>query len=163
MASGRFLRIRPALGAVCVLAVLVGYGAVAHATGSGQGRPRIGGHVVGVKPLPPFLGPAGPTPLNPAGPTPLNPAGPTPLNPTGRGFGNVYRSAPVARPGMYVGIVGGSYPAPIGNSFYCQVHDRGYASQGLFFEHLADADGLYGDEVLPYLYEDGGVWVFPLE
>jgi len=163
MASDRFLRILPALASACAFTALLDHGSLAQATGAGRVQPRIGGHVVGVKPLPPFLGPAGPTPLNPAGPTPLNPAGRTPLNPTGPGFGSGYLSAPVARPGMYVGVVGGAYPAPIGNSFYCQVHDRGYASQTLFFEHLADADGLYGDDVLPYLYDDGGVWVFPLE
>lgn len=152
-----------AVASAVVLALPVG----AMATGAGSGQRRIGGHVVGVKPLPPLRGPAGPTPFNPAGPTPLNPAGPPPLGAAGPSIGFPRRVAPiiVQQPGVSVGIVGGAsgYGAPIGGSFYCQVHDRGYASESLFFEHLAAADGVYGDEALPYLFEDGGVWVFPVE
>jgi hypothetical protein len=162
MTSGRKLRHRAVCAVALCVATVIGVAASAGATGKGQRR--VGGHVVGVRPMPQFIGPAGPTPLNPAGPTPLNPAGPTPLNPAG-GFGPyTHRSAPVQRSGMYVGIVGGgSAPAPIGDSFYCQVHDRGYASQTHFFQHLADADGVYGDDALPYLIDEGGVWVFPFE
>jgi len=107
--------------------------------------------------------PAGPTPLNPAGPTPLNPAGPTPLNPTGRSFG--FPSRAIVQPGISVGIVGSQEPVglPLGGSFYCQVHNRGYATESLFFDHLAAADGMYGDEALSYLIDDGGVWIFPVE
>lgn len=135
------------------------------ATGPG-GQPRIGGHVVGVRPLPPMRNPAGPTPLNPAGPTPLNPAGPTPLNPTGPSI-PFPRQGFVIGPGagVHVGVVGGGAQAgfPIGGSYYCQVHDRGFASQSLFFEHLAVMDGLPGDVALSYLIENGGVWIFPSE
>jgi hypothetical protein len=164
MSSGRKVRRHTRLLSGWSLAAVLGVAVAAHATDPGKGQPRIGGHVVGVKPLPPFLGPAGPTPLNPAGPTPLNPAGPTPLNPTGAGFGHAWRSVPLQQPGVYVGMVGGGgYAAPLGNSFYCQAHDRGYASQSFFLEHLADADGVYGDAALSYLIEDGGVWIFPVE
>ncbi|MEW6269723.1 MAG: hypothetical protein AB1689_10560 [Thermodesulfobacteriota bacterium] len=136
------------------------------AAGAAKGQPRIGGHVVGVAPMPMLRNPAGPTPLNPAGPTPLNPAGPTPLNPVGPSI-PFPRSGVVIvpQPGVHVGIVGQQEPVglPLGSSFYCQVHDRGYASQSLFFDHLAVADGLAGDEALSYLVDDGGVWVFPAE
>lgn len=155
MASGRKVRHR----AVCIVALCVAtvVGLAASAGATGKGQRRVGGHVVGVRPMPQFIGPAGPTPLNPAGPPPLDP--------TGAGMrSRAYQSAPAQRPGMYVGIVGGgSAPAPIGDSFYCQVHDRGYASQTHFFQHLADVDGVYGDEALPYLIDEGGVWVFPFE
>lgn len=128
-----------------------------------DGRPQFGGHAVGVRPLPPLNGPAGPTPLNPAGPTPLNPAGGPPI---GGGVAQPRRFVPSYQqaPGMYVGVVGGGgYGFGQGGSFYCQVHDRGYASQTLFLNHLADADGLYGEDALSFLIEDGGVWVFPAQ
>ena len=133
----------------------------ARATPPGRdGRPQIGGHSVGVRPLPPLYGPAGPTPLNPAGPTPLNPAGSL-----GGGVANPRRVVPSYQPapGMYVGVVGGGYGYGQGGSFYCQVHNRGYASQTLFLNHLADADGMYGEDALSFLIEDGGVWVFPAQ
>jgi hypothetical protein len=125
-------------------------------------RPQSGGHSVGVRPLPPLNGPAGPTPFNPAGPTPLNPAGSPPV---GGGVAYPRRFVPSYQPapGMYVGVVGGGYAYGQGGSFYCQVHDRGYASQTLFLNHLADADGMYGEDALSFLIEDGGVWVFPAE
>lgn len=134
------------------------------ATGGVKGQPRVGGHSVGVKPLPPLRGPAGPTPLNPAGPTPLNPAGPPPIGAGGPSIGFPRRSYTV-QPGFSVGIVGGgaNYDAPIGGSFFCEVHNRGYASQSLFFDHLEVADGMYGDDALSYLIDDGGVWIFPAE
>lgn len=116
-----------------------------------------------------LIGPAGPTPLDPAGPTPLNPAGPTPLNPTGPSIGMPRRGAriqqTVQQPGVFVGVVGAgrNVGAPLQGSFYCQVHNRGYATQSLFFDHLAVADGLAGDEATSFLIEDGGVWVFPVE
>jgi hypothetical protein len=147
-------------------AVALSAPAVATATGpSGGGQKRIGGHVVGVKPLPPLNGPAGPTPLNPAGPTPLNPAGPPPIGAGGASIAFPRRIAPIQRPGFAVGIVGANdgYGAPLGGSFYCQVHDRGYASESLFFDHLSAVDGIPGDDALSYLIEDGGVWVFPVE
>lgn len=154
MTSGRKLRHRAVCAVALCVATVIGVAASAGATGKGQRR--VGGHVVGVRPMPQFIGPAGPTPLNPAGPPPLDP--------TGAGMrSRAYLSAPVQRPGMYVGIVGGGAPAPLGESFYCQVHDRGYASQTHFFQHLADADGVYGDDALPYLIDEGGVWVFPFE
>jgi hypothetical protein len=131
-----------------------------------RGQPRIGGHVVGVAPLPMLRSPAGPTPLNPAGPTPLNPAGPTPLNPVGPSVPFPRQGVAIAPPaGVHVGVVGQQQPfgMPLGSSFYCQVHDRGYASQSLFFDHLAAADGLVGEEALSYLIDDGGVWVFPAQ
>jgi hypothetical protein len=112
------------------------------------------------------LNPAGPSPLNPAGPSPLNPAGPSPLNPTGPSLGMPRRGFSVRQPGAYVGVVGSSYVnggAPLRGSFYCQVHNRGYASQALFFDHLAVADGIGSEEARSYLVEDGGVWVFPVE
>jgi len=137
----------------------------AGATNPGRAPQRSGGHTVGVVPLPPLRGPAGPTPLNPAGPTPLNPAGPTPLNPAGPSISFPRQGGFIQQPGVYVGVVGGggNYRPQLGGSFYCQVHNRGYASQGLFFDHLAGADGLYGDEALSYLIDDGGVWIFPVE
>ncbi len=149
------------LGAACliVLATAVFAGATPPRH---DGRPQIGGHSVGVRPQAPLNGPAGPTPLNPAGPTPLNPAGAPPV---GGGMAYPRRFVPAYQPapGMYVGVVGGGYGYGQGGSFYCQVHDRGYASQTLFLNHLADADGMYGEDALSFLIEDGGVWVFPAE
>jgi len=144
-------------------ALLLALAVPAGATGS-PGT-RAGGRV-GVAPAPALRNPAGPTPLNPAGPTPLNPAGPTPLNPTGPSVGFPRRGVLVApSSGVHVGVVGGrsSYGAPLGGSFFCQVHNRGYASESLFFDHLAAMDGVSGDEALSYLYDDGGVWIFPAE
>lgn len=152
----RTVRILAATG----LAVLVAASqAVATPPGS-DGRPQIGGHAVGVRPQPPLYGPVGPTPLNPAGPTPLNPAGSL-----GGGVARPRRVVPSYQPapGMYVGVIGGDYGYGQGGSFYCQVHDRGYASQTLFLNHLADADGMYGEDALSFLVEDGGVWVFPAQ
>lgn len=159
------------LGTVTVTCLAV-LGAVALAGATPPvhgGRLPTGGRIPipPVAPVPQLYGPAGPTPLNPAGRTPFNPAGPTPLNPAGappigarvvspRGF------VPYQQPGMYVGVVGGSGYGQ-GGSFYCQVHDRGYASQGMFLSHLADFDGVYGDDALSFLVEDGGVWVFPAQ
>ena len=156
----RWSRTARTLGAAC-LVVLVG-AALAGATPPGDRRPQIGGHSVGVRPLPPLNGPAGPTPLNPAGRTPLNPAGPPPV---GGGVAYPRRFVPAYQPapGMYVGVVGDGYGYGQGGSFYCQVHNRGYASQTLFLNHLADADGMYGEDALSFLIEDGGVWVFPAE
>jgi hypothetical protein len=151
------------LRAVAVAAAVTTAAAPAAATGAPK---TIGGHRVGVPSPPRVVGPAGPTPLNPAGPTPLNPAGPTPLNPTGPSVGFPRLGVPVApAAGVHVGIVGSrtSYGAPPGGSFFCQVHNRGYASESLFFDHLATADGVHGDDALPYLYDDGGVWIFPAE
>jgi hypothetical protein len=148
-------------GATLVAAMVLWIAAPAAATSPGK---TIGGHRVGVPPLPRVLGPAGPTPLNPAGPTPLNPAGPSPLNPTGPSIGFPRSVVRAPARGVHVGVVGGyDYGAPIGGSFFCQVHNRGYASESLFFDHLAVADGVYGDEALSYLYDDGGVWIFPAE
>lgn len=149
----------------------------AFADGHGGRGGRGGGFVppqTGFVPPPPLYGPAGPTPLNPAGPTPLNPAGPTPLNPagptplnpTGPTLGMPRRVFPTRQPGAYVGVVGSSYTnggVPLRGSFYCQVHNRGYASEALFFNHLAVADGIGGEEAASHLVEDGGVWVFPVE
>ena len=125
------------------------------------GQATFGGHVVGVRPQPPLNGPAGPTPFNPAGPTPLNPAGPPPI---GNGVAYPRRFVPAFQPapGMYVGVVGGAGHGA-GGSFYCAVHGRGYASETLFLNHLADADGVYGDDASSYLFQDGGVWIFPAE
>jgi len=117
----------------------------------------------------PLIGPAGPTPLNPAGPTPLDPAGPTPLNPTGPSVGLPRHGAriqqTVQQPGVFVGVVGAgsNFGVPLQGSFYCQVHNRGYATESLFFDHLAVADGVAGDEAMSYLIQDGGVWIFPVE
>lgn len=144
---------------------LLGVATIAAATDPGRaGRPSRGGFGAGIPPQQQLLGPTGPTPFNPAGRTPFNPAGPTPLNPAGppplgarvvspRNF------VPAQQPGMYVGVVGGGLGQA--GSFYCQVHDRGYASQGLFLSHLADADGIYGEDAFSYIVEDGGTWVFP--
>lgn len=158
------------LGAAVATGIAVlGIAALTGATPPGHaGRPPGGGGGVAVAPLPQLYGPTGPTPFNPAGRTPLNPAGPTPLNPAGpppigarvvspRSF------VPYQQPGMYVGVVGGGYGYGQGGSFYCQVHDRGYASQGMFLNHLADFDGIYGEDALSLLIEDGGVWVFPAQ
>lgn len=156
------------LATIAVVSLVMLGAVAAGATPPGVGgRPPGGGRGGAVAPLPPLYGPTGPTPLNPAGRTPFNPAGPTPLNPAGppplgahlvtpRSF------VPYSQPGMYVGVVGGSGYGS-GGSFYCQVHDRGYASQGMFLNHLADFDGVYGDEALSVLVEDGGVWVFPAQ
>lgn len=146
--------------ASAALVVLVAASQAAATPPGRDGRPQIGGHSVGVRPQPPLYGPAGPTPLNPAGPTPLNPAGSL-----GGGIMNPRRVVPSYQPapGMYVGVVGGGYGYGQGGSFYCQVHDRGYASQTLFLNHLADVDGMYGEDALSFLVEDGGVWVFPAQ
>ncbi|HEY8518024.1 MAG TPA: hypothetical protein VIS07_21130 [Candidatus Binatia bacterium] len=135
------------------------------ASGTSPGHRASGGgrHVAPRVVLP---NPAGPTPRNPAGPTPLNPAGPTPLNPTGRAPVVSFPRTVIAPPsGVHVGIVGQQdvLGAPLGASFYCQVHDRGYASEALFFDHLAAADGIGSEEALAYIFEDAGVWVFPAE
>ena len=146
-----------------LMAVFVFVGAApAGATGPQRG---YGPHTFGVRPLPPLNGPAGPTPLNPAGPTPLNPVGPSPLGLGGPSIGFPRRGVPIQQPGMYVGIVGGggNYGGPLGGSFFCQVHNRGYATQSLFFDHLAVADGINGDDAPSYLIDDGGVWIFPVE
>jgi hypothetical protein len=147
--------------------IVIGFAALAEATQPGRGgRPSRGGPVPGIPPQQQLLGPTGPTPFNPAGRTPFNPAGPTPLNPAGppplgarvvspRSF------VPFQQPGMYVGVVGGGLGQA--GSFYCEVHNRGYASQGLFLSHLADADGLYGEDAFSFLVEDGGTLVFPAE
>lgn len=147
------------VASACFLVLFTAAAAVATPPGRG-GRPQIGGHSVGVRPQQPLYGPAGPTPFNPAGPTPLNPAGPPPV---GGGVAYPRRFVPAYQPapGMYVGVVGGGNGYGQGGSFYCQVHDRGYASQTLFLNHLADADGMYGEDALSFLVEDGGVWVFP--
>lgn len=157
MAIRRTSRVALRTLAVASVVVLTSVG-LAAATPPGQrGQRTIGGHVVGVRPLPPLLGPAGPTPLNPAGPTPFNPAGPPPV---GGGFQRRFHGH---QPGMFVGIVGGGGYGGSAGSYYCQVHDRGYASQNMFFAHLADADGLYGDDALPFLVDNGGVLVLPAE
>jgi hypothetical protein len=162
MGCSGFVRNR-SMQALAVAGVLLLAGAVvADATPpAGGGRPTFGGHVVGVRPLPPLNGPAGPTPLNPAGPTPLNPAGAPPV---GGGVAYPRRFVPAYQPapGMYVGVVGGAGYGAAG-SFYCAVHGRGYASETHFLNHLADADGVSGDDALSFLVEDGGVWVFPAE
>jgi len=154
MSSARNRR-RRACGILAASAAVLALAVPSRATGPGK---TIGGHRVGVPPLPRVIGPAGPTPLNPAGPTPVNPTGPS--------IGFPRRGVVVAGPpGVHVGVVGGGYGygAPLGGSFFCRVHNRGYASESLFFEHLAAADGVYGDEALPYIYDDGGVWIFPTE
>jgi hypothetical protein len=146
--------------ALTVLACLVAVPALA----TGPGAPHRGGSRGMGFAQQPQLGPAGPTPLDPAGPTPLNPAGPTPLNPTGPARGLPRRGARIQQPGVFVGVVGGgNVGVPLQGSFYCQVHNRGYATQSLFFDHLAGADGVRGDEAMSFLVEDGGVWVFPVE
>jgi len=147
--------------ALATVLVLAGVALAEAQSPSRGGRPQSGGHVVGVRPQPPLNGPAGPTPFNPAGPTPLNPAGRPPI---GGGVAAPRRLVPAYQapaPGLYVGVVGGGLGA--GGSFYCQVHDRGYASQTHFLNHLADVDGMFGEDALSYLVEDGGVWVFPAE
>jgi hypothetical protein len=151
---------------VATTLMVFGLVALAGATQPSQGGHRPGGGrgIGGIPPPVQLYGPTGPTPFNPAGRTPFNPAGPTPLNPAGppplgarvvspRNF------VPYQQPGMYVGVVGGGLGQA--GSFYCQVHDRGYASQGLFLSHLADVDGVYGEDAFSFLVEDGGTWVFP--
>jgi hypothetical protein len=99
----------------------------------------------------------------------IGPAGPSPLDPTGRSMGLPRRGAriqhTVQQPGVFVGVVGngGTVGVPLQGSFYCQVHNRGYATQSLFFDHLAVADGVAGDEATSFLIQDGGVWIFPVE
>jgi hypothetical protein len=114
--------------------------------------------------------PAGPTPRNPAGPTPRNPAGPPPLNAPGS-FAN---TRPLGvRPPVFVGndaffqpqpfvsVVGPStVPVLLDGSFFCGVHDRGFATQQFFFDHLATSDGLAPEEAIEMLVDGGGVWVF---
>jgi hypothetical protein len=114
--------------------------------------------------------PAGPSPRNPAGPTPRNPAGPTPLNPAGsfgRSRGVVVRqpfvgaSDPLVRPQPFVSVVGPSSAAGLGGSFFCGVHNRGFASEGFFFDHLAEFDGMVDPDIAAEMLVDGGgVWVF---
>lgn len=114
--------------------------------------------------------PAGPTPRNPAGPTPRNPAGPPPLNATGsfargRAPGHAppvfVGNDPFFQPQAFVGVVGpSSVPASLGGSFFCAVHQRGFATQQFFFDHVASADGLSPDEAMAVLVDDGGVWIF---
>ncbi|MBY0280508.1 hypothetical protein K2Z84_34670 [Candidatus Binatia bacterium] len=155
------------LATVAIACLVVLGAAAAGATPPGHGgRSSVAGRGSAVAPPPQLYGPAGPTPLNPAGPTPLNPAGPPPLNPAGppplgTHLVSPRRFVPYQQPGMYVGVVGGGYGQ--GGSFYCQVHNRGYASQGMFLNHLADFDGVYGDDAVSLLVEDGGVWVFPAQ
>lgn len=148
---------RGAALAAAALALAVPAAATGPQKGGHVARPRIGAA------SPMLRNPAGPTPLNPAGPTPLNPAGPTPLNPTGLNV-PVPRTVIVGpRRGVHVGIVGSGFAsgAPLGGSFFCEVHNRGYATESLFFDHLAVADGVAGEEALSYLIDDGGVWIFP--
>jgi hypothetical protein len=157
--TARDVRLATVLALLACLTVLLAGSALA----DGSGAQRIGGHHGGFVPLPPLVGPAGPTPLDPAGPTPLNPAGPTPLNPTGRSMGMPRRAVPIQQPGVFVGVVGASDAGlPLRGSFFCQVHNRGYASQSLFFDHLAVADGVGSEDAMSYLIEDGGVWVVPV-
>lgn len=155
---------RAAVLAAAALALAVPAGATGPGKGRPPGQPRVGGPSPRIgAPSAMLRNPAGPTPLNPAGPTPLNPAGPPPLNPTGLNV-PVPRTVVVGpRRGVHVGIVGGGFDSgvPLGGSFFCEVHNRGYATQSLFFNHLATADGVAGEEALAYLIEDGGVWIFP--
>ena len=152
----------------CLLAVpAAASGPMQGVPGGARGNPFAQPLIGPAGPSP--LNPAGPSPLNPAGPSPLNPAGPSPLDPTGRSIGLPRRGAriqqTVLQPGVVVGVVGngGNVGAPLQGSFYCQVHNRGYATQSLFFDHLAVADGVAGDEATSVLVQDGGVWIFPVE
>jgi hypothetical protein len=112
------------------------------------------------------LNAAGPTPLHAAGPTPLNPAGPPPLFPTGRFRGGpvVTTSDPLFRPQPFVSVIEDhGVQQALAGSFFCQLHNRGFATQGLFFDHLLAADGIDSAQASEALIEDGGVWIFPAE
>ena len=165
----RLSRLRQASVGAALVAVLVG-AAASHATdrqvGTGPAGVRAG--------LPAGTttrNPAGPTPRNPAGPTPLNPAGPTPLNPAG-GFGGSHLRGGGARafvgndaftrPRTFVSVVGdSSAPSSFAGSYYCGVHDRAFATEQFFADHLWSVDGIAPSEVGDLLIDGGGVLVFP--
>jgi hypothetical protein len=87
------------------------------------------------------------------------------LNPAGgfgaRGFSG-FASDPLFVPQPFVAVVQDhGMQQPLGGSFFCQVHNRGFATQGLFFDHLLAADGVNAGEASEMLVEGGGVWIFP--
>lgn len=58
-------------------------------------------------------------------------------------------------------VVGpGVAPAFPGGSFFCRVHNRGFATQQFFFDHLALVDGVDPFLASENIFADGGVWVF---
>jgi hypothetical protein len=106
----------------------------------------------------------GPTPFNPAGPSPRNAAGPTPFNPAGPPpLGAAAAFVPLApqrfvnvpQPEVFVSTVGDPPPA-----FFCQIHNRGFANEQAFFEHLGMSDGVSPEFARAALFDGGGVWVF---
>jgi hypothetical protein len=153
-------RVARAVGAATLAALLVAEAAWATPPASSS-RP-------GIAPRAAF--PAGPTPRNPAGPTPRNPAGPPPLNAAGS-FGAAPRmvhrpplgsaSDPLFVPQPFVSVVGpAAAPAFLGGSFFCEVHNRGFATEQFFFDHVEGMDGVPADVAAEMLIDGGGVWVF---
>ncbi len=68
---------------------------------------------------------------------------------------------PRAVPQPFVSIVGGAAtPHSLGGSFYCRIHDRGFATEGFFLDHLQRTDGVSPDDAGQLLDEEAGVWIF---
>ena len=123
---------------------------------------------------PPIRFPAGPPPRNPAGPPPVNAVGPGPFNATGPPPVNAVGPPPLNPTGPPPLNAGGAQPSffvsgpGIGNqvvrgSFFCRVHNRGFADQGRFLEHLQQMDGVAPDQAAAFTSENGGVTSFPAE
>jgi hypothetical protein len=130
--------------------------------GSAHGSPDMNprSHVVG---RPPF-NPVGPPPMNPAGPPPLNAVGPPPLNAVGPPPFNATGAQPAfSERRAFVSVVGDQPVGPIGRSFFCRNHGRGFSTEQMFVDHLARFDGIAPDDAGRMVFDDGGVVTFPAE
>jgi len=125
-------------------------------------------HVVGRPPFnpvaPPVMNPVGPPPLNAVGPPPLNAVGPPPLNAVGPPPFNATGAQPAFFDrGAFVSVVGDQPVGPIGGSFFCRVHGRGFATEQLFLDHLARFDGVAPADAGRMVFDNAGVLTFPAE